>query len=277
MAIVNERLPYGNEIGDRLWMWGHHCDSFAALQHKKTEGYNLPYDKRIDMADACKAMSIPGCFVVRWLNLPRKEDVPSYMTQFKQTKRVGFSITDGAAESFDEKVEIGLALADKMPNLTRFVMDDYWSGVVRQDSDKLLQVRDQLHQRGMKLCVVLYSDANDVKPEYKETLDICDEVTFWFWHGKNVAGIEERVAVLRALIGDTKPILLGQYMYDFGGKKLLPGESMALQLEQTSRLLAAKAISGVIFHCTPLVDMDLDAVKISRQWIRENAAKPWGK
>ena len=47
------RVPYGDTIGDRLWMWGHHRDSFKALKGSK-EQYNLPYDTRIDMADACK-------------------------------------------------------------------------------------------------------------------------------------------------------------------------------------------------------------------------------
>ena len=73
--------------------------------------------------------------------------------------------------------------------------------------------------RGMKLGVVLYSDANGVKSEFREVLDICDEVTFWFWNGKNVGGIEAQVAKLRAMIGPDKPVLLGQYMWDFGGKK----------------------------------------------------------
>ena len=27
-----ERVPYGDTIGDRLWMWGHHADSFASMK-----------------------------------------------------------------------------------------------------------------------------------------------------------------------------------------------------------------------------------------------------
>ena len=65
-------------------------------------------------------------------------------------------------------------------------------------------------------------------------------------------------------------------MWDFGGKKPMPAATMASQLAQTSRLLAAKAIHGVIFHCTPLVDMNLDAVNVSREWIRANADRQWG-
>ena len=271
-----ERVPYGDTIGDRLWMWGHHADSFASMKDDPKEQYNLPFDRRIDMAAACKAMNIPGCFVVRWRKLPTKEDLPIYMRQFEQTKRVGFSITDQAPESFDEKIRMGLELADRMPNLTSFVMDDFFSyngyGIA---ADAIRKMRDELSVRGMKLGIVLYSDANGVKGEFKEVLDLCDEVTFWFWNGKNVGTIESQVGKLRDLIGAEKPVLLGQYMWDFGGKKPMPGQDMARQLAATSRLLSQRAIHGVIFHCTPLVDMNLDAVNVSKAWIRENGARKW--
>lgn len=267
-----ERIPYGPTIGDRLWMWGHHALSFASMKGSN-EGYNLPYDRRIDMAAACKSMDIPGCFVVRWRNLPTKAELPEYMKQFAETKRIGFSITDSAKESFDEKVRLGLEYADKMPNLTTLIMDDYWSNAAyRQKKDRLLKVKREVAVRGLKLGVVLYADANGVKPEFKEVLDLCDEITFWFWNGKNVSGIEEQVGKLRAVVGREKSVLLGQYMWDFGGKQPMSAERMENQLAQTSRLLASKAISGIIFHCTPLVDMNLEAVNISRRWIQENRA-----
>ena len=56
----------------------------------------------------------------------------------------------------------------------------------------------------------------------------------------------------------------------------MPGAVMENQLAQASRLLSTRAINGLIFHCTPLVDMNLDAVNVSHAWIRENAAKKWG-
>ncbi len=270
-----ERVPYGDTIGDRLWMWGHHRDSFSESFRRKR--YGVPNGTRIDMAAACRDMDIPGCFVVRWLNMPTAAELPTYMPQFAKTRRVGFSITDGAKETFDEKVRLGFEYADKMPNLSHFVMDDFWSGASKGATvEKLYKVKEGLSERGMKLCVVLYSDQNGLKSEYSEVLDLCDEVTFWFWHGKNTSGIEEQVESLHRLIGDDKPVLLGQYMWDFGASKPMPGVTMENQLAQTSRLLASKSISGVIFHCTPLVDMDLDAVKVSRAWISENACRKWG-
>lgn len=272
-----ERVPYGDTIGDRLWMWGHHRDAFKALKGTKMN-YNLPYETRVDMAEACRRMNIPGCFVVRWTNHPTKAELPEYMRQFAATKRVGFSITDSAVETFEEKVRLGFEYADRMPNLTSLVMDDFWSGASKgADLAKIARVREGTAARNMKLGVVLYADQNGIKGEFKDVLDLCDEITFWFWHGKNVGTIETQVAKLKDLVGAEKPILLGQYMYDFGGKKALPGKDMEAQLAATSRLLSQKAIDGVIFHCTPLVDMDLDAVNVSHAWIRENAGKKWGR
>lgn len=271
------RVPYGPTIGDRLWMWGHHAESFTSMKGSN-EQYNLPFDRRIDMAAACREMDIPGCFVVRWRNLPCKSDLLAYMRQFADTKRVGFSITDNAVETFDEKTRLGFELADRMPNLTSLVMDDFWSGgATGVDLAKIARVREGTIARGMNLDVVLYSDQNGVKGEYKDVLDLCDEITFWFWYGKNVGTIEGQVARLRELVGTEKPILLGQYMYDFGGKKPLSGVDMERQLAATSRLLAQRAVHGVIFHCTPLVDMELDAVKVSKAWIRAHSEKPWGR
>ena len=269
-----DRVPYGDTIGDRLWMWGHH--PLSLMPYKDKPIYNIPPRRHIDMAAACREMDIPGCFVVRWRDLPRKAELPEYMKQFRDTKRVGFSITDSAAEDFDEKVRLGLEFADRMPNLTTLVMDDYWSGVKQQSVDHLWKTKERLAEKNLRLGVVLYSDSNGVKVEFKDVLDVCDEVTFWFWDGRNVGTIESQIAKLKDLVGEEKPILLGQYMYDFGGKKPLPGKDMETQLAATSRLLSQKAIDGVIFHCTPLVDTDLDAVKVSRAWIRENASRKWG-
>ena len=259
---------------DNLWMWGHHPKSLYAQEGTHTFG--LPVVTCMDMAEACRSMGIGGCFVVRWHNMPTKAELPKYVEQFKDLPRVGFSITDGAVEDFEEKVRLGFELAERMPNLTTFVMDDYWAASgYRQPIARIRALKTELARRGLKLAVVLYSDTNGLKPEFKEVLDLCDEITYWFWNGKNVGGIEESVDRLRAFVGPTKPILLGQYMWDFGGKRPMPPELMRSQLDQTARLLDARKIAGVIFHCTILAGMDLEAVEISRRWIQSRTGGPW--
>ena len=269
------RVPYGEMIGDRLWMWGHHRDSFKALKGSK-EQYNLPFGTRIDMAAACREMNIPGCFIVRWTNNPTVSELPEYMKQFEDMRRIGFSITDSASETFEEKVRLGFEYADKMPNLTTLIMDDFWAvkSFTRSVSE-IESLKGRMVQRNLKLGVVLYSDRKEIKSEAKAVLDLCDEVTVWVWSGKNTGDIKDQVGRLRDLVGNEKPLLLGQYMWDFGGRKPMPADRMENQLAQTGDLLDTGAISGVIFHCTPLVDMDLDAVRISKAWVKANAGRPW--
>ena len=244
-GCAKERVPYGDTIGDRLWMWGHHAMSFASMKGSK-EGYNLPYDRRIDMADACRSMNIPGCFVVRWRNLPTKDELPGYMTQFAETKRVGFSITDSAKETFDEKVRLGLAYADKMPNLTTLIMDDYWSsGTYAQSYEHLVETKKELTARKLKLGVVLYSDANGVKAKFKDVLDLCDEVTFWFWNGKNVVGIDWRDPVVCA------SSFLTIFMMGFTGS-ITNGIAIGVFVYTAGALLTGRKgeVSGVMYILT---------------------------
>ena len=50
----------------------------------------------------------------------------------------------------------------------------------------------------------------------------------------------------------------------------MPVELMSNQLMASERLPKSRQISGLIFHCTPLVDLALAAVNLSRKWIAEH-------
>lgn len=64
-----------------------------------------------------------------------------------------------------------------------------------------------------------------------------------------------------------KPVLLGCYMYDFDQSKPLPVERMKMQVELGHRWLCDGRIAGMIFLATPNVDVGLEAVEWTRQWI----------
>ena len=268
---ARERLPYDDTLADRLWMWGHHRDFF--LKSKKTRD-RIPKAARIDMADACIDFGIPNCCCIRCGNRPEKSELPEYMPQFRRLKRFAWSVTDSAAEPFDEKVEMGFRLADEYPNLTHFWMDDYFyegENSFMQPMEKLVAMKERLVARGMRLASVIYADDNGFKEQFRETLDLCDEVSCWIWQGKNTGQMLDYIRRLRDFT--RRPILLGIYMYDFGGNVQMTAERMEGQLRSVERLIDEKALSGLIFHCTPLVGLDIDAVKISRAWISANRGR----
>ena len=171
-----------------------------------------------------------------------------------------------------------------MPNLIRFYLDDYFLFV--KDDNYVPEVENtevltldairKLHQevRSLKLptdlSMVIYSDSiRDLGPGIKPHLDCCDIVSFWTWYATNLVALEDNFRNYRTIVPD-KPTLLGIYMWDFGNSKPIPLELMRLQLDFALKKFRENQIEGMIFHCTPLVDMGLEAVEYSKKWIAEH-------
>ena len=271
MAVaIAAQAGYASELRDRLWMWGHHPDAIdkAASMGEK---YNLPTGNRIDMADACAYMGIANCCVVRWRGLP---EIPcdDYARQFTNLKRVAWSVVDSGKEPFDVKKAMALKFADEYDNVAAIYLDDYFSGneMKKCPPEQLAALKAEFARTRSKpkLTCVLYSDANELRPEYKRALDLCDQISFWCWGADNLPELETKVKNLRRMIGPAKPILLGVYMWDFGGAKPLTCAQMEAQLNVVLKLLRSGEITGLIFHCTPLCDLKLEAVEFAREWIR---------
>ena len=90
--------------------------------------------------------------------------------------------------------------------------------------------------------------------------------SFWTWRPADLDRLPENLAALEKLIPG-KPVLLGCYMYDFGQSKPLPVERMKMQVELGRHWLCKGRIAGMIFLATPNVDVGLEAVEWTRQWI----------
>jgi hypothetical protein len=68
-------------------------------------------------------------------------------------------------------------------------------------------------------------------------------------------------------------VRLGIYMWNFNNKTTIPIELMKHQLDCAYRWLKSGEVEGLIFHCTPLCDMGLEAVEYSRRWIDEHGSE----
>lgn len=263
---------YGPIIRDRLWMWGHHPESVVDGKHGFPK--NATY---LDQAEACLSMGIPNNCVVRWCNLPR-HPWGGYFEQFRALKRFSFSITDGAAGTVWDKMNLAFdELLPTMPNLTGCFLDDFFAvPQLTQTEDDLVKIADAVHAHGLRLSIVFYSDQDGFRPEYQSRLALCDEISFWFWRGENIAGMADRVRQCRDFIGPDKDLLLGLYMWDFSCGHPISAENMASQLETARGFLADGTVSGLIFHPTFAAGMDLDSVRLSREWIQAHGEGEWG-
>ena len=271
---------YGPTIRDRLWMWGHHastCECAGAIAGKKKGEFVWP-GKTVDMAEGCRLMGIPNTCVIRWCGMPTYP-WGNYFDQFKDRKRVSFGIIDGAKGSVEEKMRIAFEeLQPKMPNLTGCFLDDYFLSKKPNyvpDISKLEKISAAVHAHGLRLSVVAYSDQAGIKPEFKPHLDLCDEISFWFWKGALIPTMRDRIRRCRDFIGPDKDLLLGLYMWDFSVAEPVPGHLMCQQLEFARPFLADGTVNGLIFHPTFAAALDVPAVKLSKEWIAAHANDRW--
>jgi hypothetical protein len=264
---------YGPTIRDRLWMWGHH----AEMCHKSVNAGAKWPGPTVDQAQGCKMMGIPNNCVVRWGNMPA-HPWGDYFEQFRDMKRITFSITDGAKGTVWEKLKIALEeLKPTMPNLTGCFLDDYFTpqGLTQKVED-LRRISEQLHENDLRLSVVLYSDQDGFKDEFKPQLDLCDETSLWFWKSSNIVTMADNVKRCRDFIGPDKDLLLGLYMWDFTLREPVTAKRMEMQLEYARRFLADRTITGLIFHPTFAAALDVPAVNLSKKWIAEYGDTLWG-
>jgi len=265
---------YEPNLRDRLWMWGHGPGT--------TNGVcNIPVGKNIDMADAIDYMGIPNVYAIRWMGKP-EPPFDEYIKQFRKTKRVGWSIIDGAPQSYEQKKRWAFELFDKMPNLIDLNLDDFFHGVAPQDGENVFPAGLSLKQleelktematveRKPNLSVVLYTgqQQSQLHPSIKLHLDYCDVVLYWTWHATDLVALEDNFKRYREIMPD-KQTLLGIYMWDFGNSKPITMELMKHQLAFALEKFKQGQIDGMIFHCTPLVDLGLEAVEYSKKWIAE--------
>ena len=136
------------------------------------------------------------------------------------------------------------------------------------------QVRDVQHElqttapkcRGQKLDLSIVWYTHQLHPSIKGHLDQVDVVYFWTWNANQLVDLEKNFQAFRQICPEVR-VRLGVYMWNFNDKAVIPLELMQHQLDCAHRWLISGAVEGLIFHCTPLCDMGLEAVEYSRRWI----------
>lgn len=264
---------YGATIRDRLWMWGHHPDMSSRAVAK---GATWP-GPAVDQAEGCRLMGIPNDCVIRWGNKPAYP-WGDYFEQFKSLKRISFGIADASKGTIRDKMKLAFdVLQPTMPNLTGCFLDDFFRPAdIGQKGILLREVSDEVHAHGLRLSVVLYSDQDGFKDEYKRDLEFCDETSLWFWRSASIDTMGDRVKSCREFIGPDKDLLLGLYMWDFDAQAPVSAARMEQQLAFARRFLADKTVTGLIFHPSFAAALDVPAVKIAKTWIASCGDDLWG-
>ncbi|MHB8952323.1 MAG: hypothetical protein ACYC4U_05035 [Pirellulaceae bacterium] len=128
-------------------------------------------------------------------------------------------------------------------------------------------------RQGRKLPIMAVIYTGQLSLRAKSHLDQVDQVCLWTWRPADLQALESNLEKLERLVGD-KPILLGCYMYDFAERRPLPVELMQRQTEAGYRWLKEGRVEGLIFLATANVDVGLEAVAWTRDWIARLSDEP---
>ncbi len=275
-ALAQTSRP--DTIRDRIWIWGHpagvYNESFLA---------NLPQKSTIEPVAAADYMGIRNMIFVRYDGKP----VPpfdAYYQPFQKLDRVYWSLVGASGvTSADERDQV-FQLAEKHQNVVGFILDDFFrSNATGPGTDPDTETGDvtpfeasltpqelrllaQRKVRGEKLPIMAVVYTGQISQRAKAHVAEVDQVCLWTWRPADLQDLEGNLTKLEKLIGD-KPVFLGCYMYDFADQRPLPVELMQQQTELGYRWLQQGRIQGLIFLATPNVDVDLEAVAWTRQWI----------
>ncbi|MGA2618117.1 MAG: hypothetical protein ABSF26_10940 [Thermoguttaceae bacterium] len=279
--------PYAqaDTVGDHLWIWGHPAGSY-------NDGFLRPMKlvSTIEPVAAAQRMGLKNVIFVRYNGQPMPP-FDAYYNPFRKLDRVYWSLVGAGGGSSSAEREAAFSLAEKNQNLAGFILDDFfYEQCEGSAADPLPSPRPdrplcaslspaQLHAlgqrqvRGRKLPLMAVIYTRQVKPGARPHIAEVDQLCMWTWRPGDLKHLEANFTALEKIAPD-KQLYLGCYMYGFYESKPLSVALMQRQVELGYQWLKAGRIAGIIFLATPNVDVGLEAVEWTRQWIHNHADQP---
>lgn len=267
-------------VRDRLWIWGRPAGMYNQTHFRKTG-----LQSTIEPVDGAQRMGIPNMIFICADHI--KPPYDSYYRPFDKLDRVYWSLVAASGVTSAPLREAAFSLAENHKNLTGFILDDFFheptpgngsdTGPTEPFRASLtpaqLRTLHERRVRGGKLPLMAVIYTGQVKPAARAHLTEVDQVSMWTWRYADLAGLEANFAILERL-APGKQLFLGCYMFDFSGNKPLPVRIMEQQVELGYQWLKSGRIAGMIFLSTGTVDVGLEAVDWTQNWIRAHGSDP---
>jgi len=260
-------------VRDRLWIWGRPAGMYNESHFRKTE-----LRSTIEPVDGAQQMGIPNVIFICADDI--KPPYDTYYRPFEKLDRVYWSLVAAGGVTSAPAREAAFALAENHENLAGFILDDFFHtpsfGSASDSGPRTpfpasltpAQVRALRERpvRGGKIPLMAVVYTGQVKPAALEHLAEVDQVCLWTWRPSELPNLEANFEVLERLVPE-KQLFLGCYMFNFSLNKPLPVSLMQKQVELGYQWLKTGRIAGIIFLSTATVDVGLEAVDWTRDWI----------
>ena len=251
-------------VRDRLWMWGHEAGS-----HNHIKG--IPSDSRMTPAEGAFYLGLPNLLLIRYR---RRPEHPFQQFAFSLTpfKRVVWSITgDGGKTDGEEEVVRVRELLGQFPNFSGVIMDDFFKDPEAEQvavftPDQLRRIKELLGHT--PLWVTLYTEELNHSKRINEHVQLMDNITLWTWKASDLVHLEENFEKLKKLAPAASKVM-GCYLWDYGEKKPIPVSLMERQCELGLKWLKSGKVDEMIFLSNNVVDLGLESVEWTRNWIRQ--------
>lgn len=260
----NRSQPNAKTVRDCLWVWSHPAGSHNT--------YKLKQPSRMTPAEGAFYLDVPNILLIRY-DYEQPYPLEQYLLSFRPLDRVVVSIVGaGGLSNRNEEIETVLQLAERYPNLSGAIMDDFFhppdaeGRVATFSAAELADIHQQLNKPGnpLDLWAVLYAHQMDLP--VTNHLKHCDVIAFWTWLGSDLKNLQQNFERLESKVPN-KRIVLGCYIFDYGENHEMPIDRMQHQCELGLQWLHEERIEGMIFLATNVFDVGLETVEWTRQWI----------
>ena len=247
-------------IRDRLWLWGTRVN---ALQ----EHYGFATSS-MSISDGLGALGIDQAMMCGMLPPTEEEYSPVAHCQ-----RIIWEMSFDEGFSFQRPIEPIIDLHRVHPNVEGVLLDDFSTTEISKGAqpDVLENMRRAMPD-SMSLWLVIYSMSLDI-PNLSEYLRFADGISFWVWQARDLPRLTEYLDRCNDLSGG-KPTVVGLYFYDFGENRRMSVDQMRDQVETGVRLTAAGECKGLCFLSSSVMDVGLETVDWTREWIFKHGDDP---
>jgi len=274
---------------DRFWLF----TVGAGMNDSYLELGGVRGGSRMTPAEGAWYLGVPNLIMVREHNVPEhprlqswqaKTSFEQYAMSFRPLKRVVWSVVGSGGRTDGNETPLVLKLAREYPNITGVYLDDFLRTEGKQlkgamSPAQLRSMRDGLKVPGRRLesWLTLYThQVNPSLPKYVATdaplrdyLDPFDIVLLWTWNSDEINQLEENFARLT----DVHPRGngLGLYLWDFHNRKPVPTALMEKQCRLGMQWLKQGKIREMVFLANTVLDVGLEVVEWTRNWIESVA------
>ena len=247
------------KLRDALWLWGTRVNTL--------QEYGFP-ESHMTIGQGIRDLEIERAMMAGFLPPTEEEyrDV-SHCTDLLWE----MSFDDGF--SFERPLAPIVALHEAHKTVKGVLLDDFSSVEIAKGAqpDCLRMMREAMPDT-MELWIVVYSMNLEI-PNLSEYLKWVDGVSFWVWNARDLPDMAHHVQRCHEISG-RKPMNLGLYFYDFGDGRPLTIEQMKHQTEVGTDLLNRGECSGLCFLASSVMDVGLETIDWTRNWIHTNGDLP---